>query len=82
MNCSIPTSSSRFYLLHSIITGSDAHPASCVIGAVAYVSGVKQLGHEVEHLNLPLRFRVIGSIPPFISVTWLITVGGTTDNGY
>jgi hypothetical protein len=38
-----------FSLFHNIQTGSESHPASCVMSTGAISLGVKQPGHEVDH---------------------------------
>jgi hypothetical protein len=61
----IPDRVKRFSLLHSVKTGSGAHPASCTVGAVAFCLGVKLPRREADHSPpSSAKFKNGGAITP------------------
>jgi hypothetical protein len=57
---SIPGTGKRFFLLQSVLTGSEAHPVSCPMGTGALSPEVKRQGRKAHiHLHLVLRSRMV-----------------------
>jgi hypothetical protein len=53
-----------FSLLHSVQTGSGAHPASYPMGSGALSVGVKLPGSEADHSSPSAEVKNGGAIPP------------------
>jgi hypothetical protein len=61
---SIP-GTARFFLLHSVQTGSGAHPASNSVGTGGSYLGVKRPGREADHSpSSSVEVKNGGAIPP------------------
>jgi hypothetical protein len=54
----------EYVYLHSVRTGSGAHPASCPLGTGGAVPGVKWQGHEADQLPTSIaEMKNGGAIP-------------------